>query len=498
MNYRIIARYLGFICMAEAGGMLPSAAWAFYYGEIRSLESFLVAAVISLAVGLGLRGFGRSAPTKIFEREAIGLVGMTWIATTVLGSLPFIFSGVLGINDALFESVSGFTTTGSTVIPDIASVDKSILFWRSFTHWVGGFGIVLLFIAVLPYIGAGGKLIVKSETTGPTVSRPLPRFRESATLIFKIYFGFTILNAAALMWAGMDIYEALVHSFGALTTGGFSNRQGSIGEFNSVAVEIVIIIFMVIGATNFGLFAAMLLGDRHALWKSSEWRLQMILLTAGIALVTLNLVGFEAPFPHGGSSFESVPERQHYPLGHALRVAAFNVVSCATDTGFATDDTDRWPYFSRMMIVVLMVLGGSAGSTSGGIKIIRLIMYTKLAYHRLESTFRPKTIRPLRIDGEVVSEVVQNRAFTFLLLYIGWFVFGCLFMSLVGLPFDTAVSAMTACMNNCGPGLEHVGAARDYHLIAPIGKAFLCLTMLLGRLEMVTIMVLFLPSYWRR
>jgi trk system potassium uptake protein TrkH len=498
MNHRIMAKYLGLICIANGAAMLPCAGWALYFGETRSLESLILSAAISLAAGFGLRWWGRNAVAKVFEREAIGLVGLTWVLVSALGALPFVFGGVLGWNDAYFESVSGFTTTGSTVLPDIEAVDKSLLFWRSLTHWLGGIGIVILFIAVLPYIGAGGKLIVKSETTGPTASRPLPRFRGSATLIFKIYFGFTILNTVALMWAGMDLYEALIHAFGGLATGGFSNRQGSVAEYNNLAVEIVIIVFMVIGGTNFGLFAAMWLGDWRALWKDSEWRLYIGILVCATALVALNLTGLGGAFPHGGESYEPIPAPQQYSAGNAVRVAAFQVVSCMTDTGFATDDFDRWPYFSRMTLVILMVIGGSAGSTSSGIKVVRLFMYAKLAYHRLESTFRPKTIRPLRINGEAVSETVQNRAFTFLLLYIGWFVFGCLFLSLHGLPFDSAVSAMTACLNNCGPGLEHVGAARDFHLIGPVSTAFLSLTMLLGRLELVTILVLFMPSFWRK
>ncbi len=499
MNHRIMAKYLGLICIANGAAMLPCAAWAVYFSEYLSLECLLASAALSIATGLALSWWGRRAVAKVFEREAIGLVGFTWILVSVFGALPFVFHGVLGLNDAIFESVSGFTTTGSTVLPDIESVDKSLLFWRSLTHWLGGIGIVILFIAVLPYIGAGGKLIVRSETTGPTASRPLPRFRESATLIFKIYVAFTILNTAALMWAGMDLFEALIHAFGGLATGGFSNRQGSIAEYDSIAVEVVIIAFMVIGGTNFGLFAAMWLGERNALWKDSEWRCYMAILVIATVLVAANLTGLHTPFPHGGGeSYEPISEPQHYGFGHALRVSAFQVVSCMTDTGYVTDDFDRWPFFSRMMLIVVMVIGGSAGSTSSGIKVVRLMMYGKLAYHRLESTFRPKTVRPLRINGEVISETVQHRALTFLLLYIGWFVFGCLFLSLQGLPFDSAVSAMTACLNNCGPGLEHVGAARDFHLIGPVGTAFLSLTMLLGRLELVTILVLFMPSFWRK
>jgi trk system potassium uptake protein TrkH len=205
-----------------------------------------------------------------------------------------------------------------------------------------------------------------------------------------------------------------------------------------------------------------------------------------------------APFPYEGESFQPVPEPKQYEFSQALRVASFQVASCATDTGYVTDDFDVWPNYARMALVVVMCLGGCAGSTAGGIKMIRVLMFIKLGYIRIYNTFRPKTIRPLRIDGETVDEQTQHRAFTFLALYLGWFAFGCLFMSLMGLPFDSAFSSMTACINNCGPGLEHVGAVRDYHLIHPVGIAFLSATMLVGRLELVPMLVLLAPGFWRR
>ncbi|MBX7257798.1 MAG: TrkH family potassium uptake protein [Candidatus Hydrogenedentes bacterium] len=498
MNYRILSQYLGLLCIAVGLSMVFSMLWAVYYGEWHALEALVASMSTSIAIGYGLRYFGRNAPKRIFEREAIGLVGLTWIVVSVLGALPFVFAGILSFNDAFFESVSGFTTTGSTVITDIEAVDKSILFWRAFTHWLGGIGIVILFIAVLPYFGAGGKLIVKSESTGPAASLVVPRFRQSALIIFNIYFFFTVVNTIALMFAGMNFHEALCHAFAGLATGGYSTRQMSVGAFNSLSIEIVIIVFLLIGGTNFGLFAAMYLGDWKALLKDSEWRLFIGVFIVATALVTFNLMGLQGQFPDQGESFQPMPERQFYGFGHALRVGAFQVASCMTDTGFITDDFDRWPYLSRMILIVVMILGGSAGSTAGGLKIVRLLMFAKLCYWRLETTFRPKTVRPLRINGEVVSDAVVTRSLQFLCLYVFWFGFGCLFMSAMGLPFESAVSSMAACINNCGPGLEHVGAIRDFHLIGPSGTFFLSLTMLVGRLELVPILVLFVPAFWRR
>ena len=214
--------------------------------------------------------------------------------------------------------------------------------------------------------------------------------------------------------------------------------------------------------------------------------------------MTVNLMGAHAQFPDHGESYQPMPERQYYGFGHALRVGAFQVASCMTDTGYVTDDFDRWPYLSRMILIVVMLLGGSAGSTAGGLKIVRLLMISKLFYWRLESTFRPKTVRPLRINGEVIGDAVVTRTLQFFSMYVLWFGFGCLFMSAMGLPFESAVSSVAACISNCGPGLEHVGAIRDYHLIGPVGTFFLSLTMLVGRLELVPILVLFVPAFWNR
>lgn len=497
MNYKLIARYLGFICIAVGVAMLPSVGWAVYFGELHAIESLLLSSAVSCVLGLILRHFGKNAPNRIFEREAVGLVGVSWILTSALGALPFYFAGSLGFVDAYFESASGFTTSGCTVIANIEALEKSILFWRSFTHWIGGIGIVIMFVAVLPYFGSGGKLIAKSEATGPSPSRLRPRFRKNASLIVKVYCAFTVLFTVALMLAGMNLFEALCHTFGGLATGGFSNRQASAAAFESLPIEIILIACMVVGGTNFALFAEMGMGHWKALWKDSEWRLYIAILVLATILIAVNLAGVEGQFPDQGQSYKPVESHEAHPLAHAFRIASFHVVSCMTTTGFVTDNFDNWPFFSRMMLIVIMIFGGCAGSTGSGIKVVRVLMMFKVVYWRLESTFRPKTVRPLRIDGEVVSDDVQRRTAAFIYLYAMWFLFGCLFLSWLGLPFESAFSAMIATLNNIGPGLEHVGAIRDYHLIGAPGTMFLSLTMLLGRLEMIAILVLFMPGFWR-
>ncbi|MCL4690958.1 MAG: TrkH family potassium uptake protein [Candidatus Hydrogenedentes bacterium] len=497
MNYRILARYIGFICIAIGIAMLPSAAWAVYFREWHAIEALLASSVVCGVAGAILLWLGKGAPNRIYEREAIGLVGLSWIVTSALGALPFYFAGSLGFIDAYFESASGFTTSGCTVIPDIEAMEKSILFWRSFTHWIGGIGIVIMFVAVLPYFGSGGKLIAKSEATGPSPSRLRPRFRKNASLIVQVYSAFTVVFTIALMAAGMSFYDALCHTFGGLATGGFSNRQASAAAFESLLIELILIACMIVGGTNFALFAEMGMGNWKALWRDSEWKLYITILVLATVAITINLAGVRGDFPVGGESYKPVDNHETHEVAHSLRIAAFHVVSCMTTTGFVTDDFDSWPYFSRMLLVVIMIFGGCAGSTGSGIKVVRVLMMLKVVYWRLESTFRPKTVRPLRIDGDVVSEDVQRRTSAFIYLYVMWFFMGCLFLSWLGLPFESAFTAMIATLNNIGPGLEHVGAIRDYHLIGAPGTMFLSITMLLGRLEMIAILVLFMPGFWR-
>jgi trk system potassium uptake protein TrkH len=478
--------------------MLPSAVWSVYFGEYHALGALLASSVVSCVVGFVLHRLSKGAPTRIYEREAVGLVGVSWIVTSGLGALPFYFAGSLGFIDAFFESASGFTTSGCTVIPDIEALERSILFWRSFTHWIGGIGIVIMFVAVLPYFGSGGKLIAKSEATGPSPSRLRPRFRKNASLIVQIYAGFTVFFTAALMFSGMSFYDALCHTFGGLATGGFSNRQASAAAFDSLSIEIILSACMVVGGTNFALFAEMGMGNWKALWKDSEWRVYIAILVVATILIASNLAGVQGQFPDDGESYKPVQTHESNGLVHSFRIASFHVVSCMTTTGFVTSDFDTWPFFSRMLLVVIMVFGGCAGSTGSGIKVVRVLMMFKVVYWRLESTFRPKTVRPLRIDGDVVSEDVQRRTAAFIYLYAMWFFLGCLFLSWLGLPFETAVTAMIATLNNIGPGLEHVGAIRDYHLIGATGTIFLSITMLLGRLEMIALLVLFMPGFWRK
>jgi trk system potassium uptake protein TrkH len=497
MNYLLVAKYLGHFSAAIGALMLPSAAWAVYYGEWGGFAALIESAVVAFACGGGLMLAGRRAPAQMFQRETLALVSLGWLLTAGLGALPYIFSGVLDPISAYFESMSGFTTTGSTVFVNIEAVDKCLLFWRSFTHWLGGMGIIMLFIAVLPYIGAGGKQMFKSEYPGPEPRSLSPHIRDTASMLWKIYLGFTVAETVLLMFAGMNLFDALCHTFGTLATGGFSPRNASVAAFDSVAIELIILFFMAAAGSNFTLYFAMLRGKRFALWRNTEWRFYIGILLVGTLLITANLMGLQGQADTAGAHPQPGMDAPDYPFAHALRVAAFQVVSLMTTTGYCTDNYDLWPHFSRMLLVVLMFVGGSAGSTGGGIKVIRFIMLAKIIYRRIESNFRPKTYYALRIDDQVVEEGLQRTVLVFMVLYIAIFAFGCLFMSALGLPFQTAIGSVAATLNNVGPGLELVGAVGNYEFVPAAGKVFLSLCMVLGRLELFSICVLFLPSFWR-
>ena len=498
MNYLLLIKYLGHFSIAASVLMLPSAAWSLYYGEWGALAALMGAVLVSIAFGGFLGVLGRRASNQMFHQEALALVGLSWLIIAGLGALPFIFCGVLSPVDAYFESMSGFTTTGSTVIPKLELVPKGILFWRSFTHWVGGLGIVLLFVAVLPYLGMGGKQLFKSEATGPDPRALKPRIKDAATVLYKIYLALTVAQTLLLMSAGLSFFDALCHTFGTLATGGFSTYDSSVAAFQSVYVELIIIFFMVAAGSNFALYFAMMRGDWWSLPRNTEWRVFIAILTVSTLLITVNLMGLQG---HAGADLPPSPDGSTMPdygFWHALRAAAFQVVSIMTATGFCTENFDQWPYFSRALLVMLMLIGGSAGSTSGGIKVIRWILLVKMIQHHLKSTFQPKTLQTIRIDGQVVEQDVQRKIYAYFALYMIILFSSTVLLSALGLPLQTAITSVTATMNNVGPGLELVGAVENFAFIPAMGKIILCFCMVMGRLELFSICVLFLPSFWRK
>lgn len=482
MNHALVAKYLGVFTMVIALLILAAAPVAVIYGEWDALGAIFWSVGVGVMAGIGLYTLGRNASTALFEREALALVSLPWFMAAIVGGLPFIFLGVLGPVDAFFETMSGFTTTGATVMQDIEAAPKSLLFWRSLTQWLGGIGIVVLFLAVLPYFGAGGKQMFKTQASGPEPRALTPRIKETAYIMLRIYGGMSVALTVALMLAGMSLYDAVCHMMATLSTGGFSPKQASIGHYDSVAVELILIAGMLLGGTSFALLYRVTQKDWLAPLRDAEWRLYV-----GIIIVA-----------SAGIAWELVFIDRHFTFLHALRESLFSIVSLMTGTGFVTEDYDTWPSLSHVTIFLLMFAGGCAGSTTGGIKILRFLLLAKIAYWRVESMFRPKTVRAIRLGTHVVDENVRKTTHVFFVLFVTIFAFGSLFMAGMGLPLESAMSAVASTLGNVGPGLGMVGPTEDYSFINAPGKLFLSLCMAIGRLEIFALLVLFVPSFWKR
>lgn len=496
MNYRLLSRNLGILLMAFGITMIPTMLCAALLRDWAGLVAMLESMGVTLAAGLVLVGLGWRAPRQMFQRETLGVVGLGWLFCSVSGALPYVFSDTLPMVDAVFESMSGLTTTGSTVIADIEACSKTVLFWRSFTHFLGGMGIIVLFVAVLPYLGVGGKHLFRSESTADP-RRLNPRIKETATTLWKIYFGLTVAQTVALMLAGMNLYDALCHTFGTVATGGFSPKQASVGHYDSVTIEVIIIIFMVLAGSNFALLRVAMKRNPLALFRDTEWRAYISIMAITSAFIAINLMGLRLHSPIDETHPESYQEVANYAPGEAIRQATFLSVSIMTTTGYGTHNFEQWPYFSQMILVALMFVGGCAGSTGGGIKVVRVVILLKMIYWRLENAFRPKTVRPIRLGEVVVDEDAQRRVSTFLLLHLFVLGMGSIFMAGLGLPPLTAATSVITTLNNVGPGLEFVGAAHDFSKVPDAGKIFLTFCMAMGRLELYSILVLFVPGFWK-
>lgn len=491
MNYRLISKYLGFFTVAIGLLTLPSMLWAVYYQEWNALRGFLLSLLITaLIAGLLIR-LGWNASTKMFQREALFMVTASWFAAALIGAIPFIFTGALGPIDAFFESMSGFTTTGSSVITDIEAQPKSLLFWRSFTQWIGGVGIVVLAVAVLPYLGAGGKQLYKTESTGTDPRGITPRIKDTAYMLYKTYLALTLVMTLMLIMAGMSFYDALCHTLTTLSTGGFSTKQASIAAFDSATIEVIIIFFMIVAGTSLSLIYMMFSKDWKTPFKDAEWRTYAAIMGIATLIITANVW-------MGTHYSNDIPQAEGYSLITSLRITAFQVVTIVTGTGFGTHDYDQWPHLSRMLLFMFMFLGGCAGSTAGGIKMVRIHILAKMAFWRIENTFTPKTVRAVRINDHVIDDDTRKSVNTFFVLYIACFAIGSIFMSAMGLPFESAMGSVAATLNNIGPGFASVGPTQDFAHIPGIGKLFLSLCMVLGRLELFCICVFFIPDFWRQ
>ena len=480
MKYKIVLNTLGSLLFFLGLSMLFPLLYAIYYQETVINAFILSMSITSLSGFLLWKYFSSKEP--IGHKEGFAIAALGWILAAGFGALPFLFAGTFpSFIDAYFESMSGFTTTGATVLTPIEGNPYSILFWRDFIQWLGGMGIIVLVVAILPALGAGGMQLFKSEVPGPEPDRLKPRIKETAKLLWAVYIIFSVLQVACLYFTGMTLFDALTHMFGTMPTGGFTPRNLSVGAYDNPTFENIIIVFMFIAGANFTLHYKVLHGNPKSLIKDKEF-----LFYCGVILFSILAIATELRFYIYNSIFT------------ALRYASFQVVSIATTTGFVTADYDIWPAFSKSVLLVLMFIGGCAGSTGGAIKNIRVLLLLKQAYREFRKLIHPQAVTPIRLGDKVVSEDVMRNITGFFFLYIFIFVISSFIMTILGLDIVSAMASVAATLGNVGPGLGLVGPIQTYALIPPLGKIVLTLCMLLGRLEIYTVLILVVPEFWRK
>ena len=478
MNRRMICRVLGLVLLIEAVMMLVPALVALLYGEN------LTPWGISIAATAGVGGLMLAAvPQKsvLYAREGFVSVALSWLLMSAFGALPLRLSGeVTHYADAMFEIVSGFTTTGASILLDVEGMSRGLLFWRSMTHWIGGLGVLVFILAVLPLANNNAMHIMRAEVPGPTVGKIVPRARDTARILYLIYFALTVIETIFLLAGGMPLYDALIHAFGTAGTGGFSNRALSVGAYNSPYIEWVIGIFLVLFSINFNLYYFILCGGVRDALRDQELHLfgALVLLTTGI--ITIDIL----PLFDGFSS--------------AVRHAFFQVMSITSTAGFATADFNLWPEVSRWVLVLLMFCGACAGSTGGGIKIGRILLMGRAARCEIRRMSRPRTVNRVMVNGKAVDDETLRGSLIFFFLYILMLIVGTLLVSFDGFDTTTNFTAVLSCLSNIGPGLGLVGPMGNFAMYSVFSKIILTAAMLIGRLEIFPILILFSPSLWKR
>ena len=418
---------------------------------------------------------------RIGIREGFAIVGFGWIMASLLGALPYTFSGILpNYVDAVFETVSGLTTTGASVISDLEIVPRGILLWRSLTHWLGGMGIIVLFIAFLPEIGAGAIHMFRAEVPGPTADRVVPRLRDTAVALWGIYTVLTVAQILMLLLAGMSFFESVNHTFATMATGGFSTKNNSVLYFDNLAIELIIVLFMTIAGGNFGLYFLVWKKGIRVLFHDLEFKAYLAIMGLSTLVMAANLVLAAGQ-----------------PAGQALRDSLFAASSIMTTTGFVTADFDRWPAFSKFVLLLLMFVGGCAGSTAGAIKVVRLLLLGKQSWTELKRELHPKMVFTVKIDGKPVAQSILQVTGQFFFVYISTFVLSVLLVTAAGMEAWDGIGAVAATLGNVGPGFGAVGPTTTYSLQSDFIKIVLSACMLLGRLELFTLLIFLRPEFWR-
>ncbi len=476
----IVSRVLFIVCAV----MLIPLAWGLALNpRHQEISAFVVTILVGALLCMATRHFfqlNKNDLKKLNVKDGLAIVGLSWICLSVFGALPLYLGGaVTSFTDGIFEIASGFTTTGASIMTDIESLPKGILFWRSLTHWLGGMGIIVLYVALLPALGPNAYQLYKAEAPGLMAERVQPRIKETAKILWSVYFLLSFAEVILLKWGGMTFYDALCHTFGTMATGGFSTKTASIG-FYGAHIQWIVIIFMFLAGANFMLHYQVLKGDIRAYWKSEEFRVYLWLVIAAIGI------------------FSFVLFRNNYE-GDIMRDAAFQSVSILTTTGYATANSDLWPNVLRFGLITLMFIGGCGGSTGGGMKVIRALLSFKIAVRSIVRSVFPNAILPVKFDRRSLSERLITAVSAYFMIFIGLFFIGVILLTITEKSdLVTLMSASVACLSNIGPGLGGIGTTGNYAWMTLPGKWVLIFLMLAGRLELYSILILFLPTAWRK
>lgn len=474
-----VLNLLGKLLLLLSLFLLSPIPFSLYYQDGMS-NSFLFCALIGALLGGGLV-FVFAPEKELGFRDGFAVVVFSWLSLAFLGALPFYFSGVMdSFVDCYFESMSGFTTTGASILAQVEVLPESVLFWRALTHWLGGMGIIVLTLAILPLLGVGGMQLFQAEMPGPTKDRLAPRIQDTARILWSVYLLFTLVEILLLMLGGVGFFNAVCHSFATLATGGFSTHTSSVSFYNSVYVETVIIVFMFMAGVNFSLHYHVLRGRLSRYWQNEEFRFYLAITAISVVIIVV----VNACYSTFATGWENI------------RHSTFQVVSILTTTGFGTADFDQWPAACKVMLVALMFVGGCSGSTGGGIKQVRVLLFFKYARLRLRTLVHPQAVGAIKLGGIKVPQEILVSILGFFALYIAFFFLASLIVTALGVDIVTGTTAVIATLNNIGPGLHLVGPAHNYGQLPWLAKLILSFCMLAGRLELYTVAVLLTPDFW--
>jgi len=474
MNNKAVFNALGRILVLLAFTMLVPLLVALYYHE--PLKPFIVSILITLLAGLLLTRIKSSVEWQ--QKEALAIVALTWLSAAIFGAIPFLFEGISFI-DAVFETMSGFTSTGSSILVDIEALSRSLLFWRSFNTWLGGMGIIVLFIAILPKLGVAGRQLFRAEAPGPTEDKLKPRIKDTAKILWALYIVISAFEVVALMIAGMSLFDALTHTFACMACGGFSTYNAGIEAFNSPLIEFILTFFMFAAGANFALYYRAIFIDKNFLLKDEEFRTYTFILLGFSGLLTLVLY-----------------KDMEFSLFNSFRYAIFQITSIMTATGFASTDFNLWTDSAKILVFAVMYIGGCAGSTGGGPKVVRFLLVLKYARRELFKVIHPRLIRPIKFNNKAVPDEVLQSILSFIVIYILVFIFSAMLLTLLGVDMISSATASIATLGNIGPGFNVVGPMANFAALPPLGKIILINNMWVGRLEVYTVLVLFTSDFW--